>query len=188
MEISREQLSEYYDMYEDTLYDFFLDDHDDSYRDEVLSDISYYNDGDMSVFVGAITFYGFSDEWGKFCMRSFKKRQKEKKKSQGYQYIVTFTLKEDISKDEIFAIEKYIKKQFLRAPLKIRRADIVQEQTEQGRPHWHVAVHTDKWLKKDRFDYYIKKYGFVDISRSKSTNYNHRLEYINKSNTSEQIV
>lgn len=112
------------------------------------------------------------------------KRYDPKEKS--YLYLCTFTKKEPSDDDD--TIEEYIKKQFTRKPLKVKQAYIAKEKTANNVSHWHVAVETLKALKKDRFNYYIKKYGFVDISKSKGTNIETPLNYISKDTLPLKII
>lgn len=105
--------------------------------------------------------------------------------SKKYVYLVTFT-KKDETDDSI--IEKYIINQFKRKPLKITEAHIVKELTKKGKSHWHVAVETEKPLKKDRFNYYIKKYGLIDISKNREQNIQTTLNYISKDNLPTKII
>ncbi len=100
-----------------------------------------------------------------------------------YNYMITFTLRPDIPYKEIEdSIEQYIVRQFKRAPLQILRSHYVKEYTKAGVPHWHVAVETTKCLKTDRFNYYKKLYGHVDISASRHKNYDILLNYLAKDN------
>lgn len=103
-------------------------------------------------------------------------KQKDVKK---YYYLVTFTIHPEYASRER-EIEEYIRRQFLRVPLRIKEAWIVRELTATNVPHWHVAVCTYKALKKDRFNYYVKKYGFVDISKSRLNSLEESLNYISK--------
>lgn len=98
--------------------------------------------------------------------------------SKKYVYLVTFTKRNPEDNDDV--IEQYIVKQFKRKPLKVTEAHIAKEQTKQGVSHWHVAVETERALKKDRFNYYLKKYGFVDINKNKEQNIETTLNYISK--------
>lgn len=85
-------------------------------------------------------------------------------------YMVTFNLKPACwhMGDEI---DVYVRKQFTHRPaLQIVEAAITRELTKRGVDHWHVQVTTEVPLCKDRFDYYIKRYGSVDISKSRSQN------------------
>lgn len=103
-----------------------------------------------------------------------------------YRYLITFTLKEDGMNEE--EVQAYIEKQMLREPLKIEEFHISKEYTKSGRAHFHCAVQTAKPLKKDRFHYYQKKYGFVDISRTKAQTLDEALNYINKDSESKQVL
>lgn len=105
-----------------------------------------------------------------------------------YYYLVTFTLKPGLA-DQADSIEAYIKKQFVdRTSLGVKESYIVRELTKNNMPHWHVSVKTDRPLKKDRFHYYTKKYGQIDISKNKAQNLEDGKNYISKSNTPEELV
>lgn len=95
-----------------------------------------------------------------------------------YLYMITFTLKEDM--EDYDEIERYIIKQGSRKALKLTQWTVKREYTKQGRAHWHVLAESTKCLKKDRFNYYISKYGFIDISRSKTGESDEILNYITK--------
>lgn len=106
-----------------------------------------------------------------------------------YFYLVTFTLKPSISSSDYDNIEAYIRKQFVDRPsLGVKEAHLVRELTKLNIPHWHVSVQTDRPLKKDRFHYYTKLYGQIDISKNKAQNLQDGLNYISKSNTPEKLA
>lgn len=106
-----------------------------------------------------------------------------------YFYLVTFTLRPEIESSQYDEIESYIKKQFTERPsLKIKEAHIVRELTKKGVAHWHVSVKTSVPLKKDRFHYYVKKYGQIDISKNKAQNLEDGKNYISKSNIPTALV
>ncbi len=107
----------------------------------------------------------------------------EKKK---YYYMITFTLKRDFC--DYKNIEAFIKTQAFRSALQIEKASIVRELTKNGRPHWHMSVVTTKLLKKDRFTYYQKHYGNIDISKNRHNTGSEMLEYMCKSNTIEDLL
>lgn len=111
------------------------------------------------------------------------KQIKQKSKST-YIYMLTFTLK---VKDHYDKAKEYIYRQHERTQLKVISYHVVEETTKAGMPHWHVAVQTEKPLKKNRFNYYSKLYGFVDLSRTKGQTVDTVLEYMSKSNTPEQL-
>ena len=110
--------------------------------------------------------------------------------NKNYMYLVTFTVdKKKVKKPNYDSIEKYIKKQFQRSPLKVTKAQIVREGNGKDKHiHWHVAVQTAIPLKKDRFHYYIRKYGNIDISKSKTNSYEELQNYISKENTPQDIL
>lgn len=100
--------------------------------------------------------------------------------------MLTFTLKKDDEDED--KVEAYIKKQLHRKPLQIVEAHIVKEYTKKGRAHWHTPLTTLTPLKKDRFHYYEKQYGFVEINKTKAQNLEEGLNYINKDNQSVKII
>lgn len=107
-----------------------------------------------------------------------------------YRYLVTFTVDPrksgHKSTNEIY---DYIYKQFKRTPLQVKQAYIVQEgDGKKKHIHWHVAVETNKALKKDRFNYYTKKYGNIDISKTKAETLQHALKYISKEAEPQCII
>lgn len=108
----------------------------------------------------------------------------------GYRYLITFT--QDPKKSghkSTKALYDYIFKQFKREPLGVKQAWIVQEGNAKDKHiHWHVAVETTKALKKDRFNYYMKKYGNIDISKTNANTLEHALEYISKEQKPTCIV
>lgn len=104
-----------------------------------------------------------------------------------YRYLLTFTLREDVDDVKQAQVQKYIVSQSTRLPLKIQYFAYSLERTAKGRPHWHCVVATTKPLKKDRFNYYVKLYGNIDISKTKGTNSLEALEYISK-DTSPTVV
>ncbi len=113
---------------------------------------------------------------------------KEDKVKQRYYYLITFTLNDDNKDIDPNIVSKYIISRLASSALQIEKAHLVQELTEQGRPHWHASVLAKKYISKDRFKYYVNKFGFVDISKNHSQNYETMLKYINKSNVSRQII
>lgn len=103
---------------------------------------------------------------------------KDKKKK--YYYLVTFTLR-NIPED-IESIEEYIVSQANRRALQILEFHWVREYTKAEVPHWHVCIVTTKALKKDRFNYYIQRYGNIDISKNKAQTTDEMLNYMTKTN------
>lgn len=122
-----------------------------------------------------------------FCSKDFllyfKRRNNEGKT---YRYLITFTLKNDTFEED--EVEKYIIKQLKRKPLQIIGAHINKEYTKKGRAHWHASIESIKSLKKDRFHYYIKKYGNIDISKTKAQNLEEGINYISKDSISKKII
>lgn len=109
-----------------------------------------------------------------------------------YIYMVTFTLNPTIHPDVDDTLElevaDYIEKQAIRSALKITRFEYVKEHHKSGRPHWHALIETNKPLKKDRFNYYCKKYGAIDIAKNKAQQNTEILNYISKVETPKKII
>lgn len=104
-----------------------------------------------------------------------------------YFYLLTFTLRDE-AMDLINNAEQYIIKQASRKALKFVQFYYVKEFHKSGKPHWHVSCETLKPLKKDRFNYYTKLYGHVDLSRTKAQTMDEALNYISKSSKPTKIL
>lgn len=105
-----------------------------------------------------------------------------------YYYMCTFTLDPVIKGDMILKAEKYIEDQFTGRPaLRVAEAYIVKEMTAANREHWHVSVKTEVSLTKDRFNYYTRIYGNVDISKNKSQSLHDGLNYLSKDNPPKRL-
>lgn len=102
-----------------------------------------------------------------------------------YIYMITFTLRREMASEEEHA-EEFIRRQAQRSALGLLSFVYVKEYTKKGVAHWHVVVETTKPLKKNRFDYYTKKFGSIDLSRTKGTNTQEALQYISKE--SEPVI
>ncbi len=106
-----------------------------------------------------------------------------------YSYLMTFTLSPELvpyykELKKLTPVFKYICKQFRRSPLGVTKAQIVME--GDGKTlhyHWHVAVQTKIPLKKDRFHYYQRIYGNIDIKGKDYDSYDTILNYISKINS-----
>lgn len=101
-----------------------------------------------------------------------------------YIYMVTFTLR---NKKDYPKAKEYIYRQHLRKQLGVNSFHVVEELTKSGTPHWHVAIRTEKPLKKNRFNYYTKLYGHVDLSRTKGQTIDSVINYMSKSEVPEQL-
>ncbi len=110
------------------------------------------------------------------------------KKDKRYFYLITFTLSDEHKDYNPIAVYKYITSRLRRSALQIEKAHLVQELTQSGTPHWHASIKSKKYISKDRFKYYEKNYGFTDISKNHSQNYETMLKYISKSNIPNQII
>lgn len=100
-----------------------------------------------------------------------------------YMYMLTFTLdpkKNEITEDLESTVSTLIENQSNRDALKITYFAYSKEYTKAKLPHWHVVIVTLKPLKKDRFQFYTKKYGNLDLSRTNGTTPLEALNYISK--------
>lgn len=105
-----------------------------------------------------------------------------------YRYLITFTKDKKKTLPDNDTIEKYIIKQIKRKPLNIVTAYYVREGDDKDKQvHWHVVCETTKPLKKDRFNYYIKKFGNIDLSRTKAQNIEEGINYITKDNVPTKL-
>lgn len=105
-----------------------------------------------------------------------------------YHYMVTFNLKPEVV-SQADSIDEYVRKQFTSRPaLQVKEANIARELTKAGVDHWHVQVTTYLPLCKDRFDYYIAKYGFVEVSKTRSQNPQNTLQYLSKSTNIDHLT
>ena len=111
------------------------------------------------------------------------------RKVKTYVYLITFTLNPAHGHTDYDTIEEYIKRQFFRKPLKVREAWIAREGDGVDiHVHWHVAVETDKFLTKDRFNYYTKRFGNIDFQASKVSNIQDAINYISKDGLPTDIL
>lgn len=89
-----------------------------------------------------------------------------------YLYMVTFTIdpkKHPVIDDKLEEkIVRLIESQPERKALQCREASMVKELHKSGRPHWHLKLLTTKALRSDAFTQFVKVYGNVDISRTKT--------------------
>lgn len=106
--------------------------------------------------------------------------------TKSHRYMITFTLKDDGYDDN--EVKDYIIKQLKREPLQIHEAYLCHELTKKGRSHWHAAVTSSRTLKKDRFHYYIKKYGNIDISKTRAQNLEETKNYLSKDSMAIKII
>lgn len=115
-------------------------------------------------------------------------RQVKEKETKYYYYLITFTLKPSIKKTEYEKIEKFILSQVTRPALKIKEAHYIKEYTKKNIPHWHISIKSKKFIAKNRFNYYQKHYGNIDISKSTNKSLTESLNYINKVQQSIQLL
>lgn len=114
-------------------------------------------------------------------MSKSKHNVKIKIKPSEYKYMVTFTLdpkKVDIKDRQLLLkIESYIVN-LLKTTDNFRF--YYAREHDDTNPHWHCIVHRTLPLKQDVLAYYKKKYGLVDVSRSRNLSDEHSLEYLGK--------
>jgi len=141
------------------------------------------NTNNKDEFLNIVEEIPLSEWWDTMKAYRDKVHSMQKKK---YYYLVTFTLRPDIGEE---GIEDYIISQFEnRIPMQVEKAYIVKEYTKKQKTHWHVSVCTNKFLKKNMFNYYVRKYGFVDIRKSRLNSIEESLNYISKVDTPKELV
>lgn len=153
------------------------------YKPEVLHEMITNGTGDVDndrVYYNSLSSERCINEYVKWL-----KQKDELSKQKNYYYLITFTL---VDKDNESSAEAYIIRQTERSALKLQSYEYVKEYTKAGMPHWHVSAVTTKPLKKDRFHYYSKKYGSIDLSRSKAQHDFEALNYISKSATPTKLL
>lgn len=111
-------------------------------------------------------------------MSYFKRRMRESQ-TQRHIYMVTFTLRPDKVDAEDHA-QELIEAQAQRTALKILEFHLVKERTKNGIAHWHACIVTSTPLKKDRFNYYVQKFGNIDIAKNKAQQTSEILNYMTK--------
>lgn len=121
-------------------------------------------------------------------LRDFKLWEPEKH----YKYMLTFTLDpkkfnfstltvDDYKND----VEDYICN-LMRKP-ETKKCYYVREH-DQTNCHWHVVVHRTSPIRSDYLSYYKKKFGSVDVSRSKYLEDTHSIKYLSKESEIVQII
>lgn len=132
------------------------------------------------------------DAWRKYSdwfvdnTKQYNKSLKSKD-AKKYIYMITFTLSEE-NKDKGDEALEYIRNQAQRKALRIMHYEYAEELTKKGVRHWHLVIQTERPLKKDRFNYYIAKYGNIDFSSTKAQILDNALNYINKTNISVCLI
>lgn len=111
-----------------------------------------------------------------------KNDEKEKK-----YYMITYTIKENLYDKNIDYLS-FVKEDLLRPSLKLTQIYVVKEHTKKNVPHYHCAVETTRYLKKELFKYMSKKLGFVDCSKSNSNNIMEMLNYMSKESTPIKLL
>lgn len=123
--------------------------------------------------------------------KAFKKALKGTKLKR-YIYMVTYTVDPKKHPEMTDSLEQevqaFIESQGKRSALGVLRYEYVKEHHKDGRPHWHALVETSRPLKKDRFNYFVKKYGNVDIAKNKAQQNTEILNYISKVETPTRVI
>lgn len=112
----------------------------------------------------------------------FKQWCKKKDPPKKYIYLVTFTLRPEHHEDEIIhkLAQSHIEGIAKRDALLLTYFSFVKEHTKAGVPHWHAVIVSENPIKKNRFQYYEKLYGNIDISRTKGQTTQPAIDYISK--------
>lgn len=121
-------------------------------------------------------------------LRSSLTQMLEKKEliKKSYFYLITFTVKPSFT--DYDTVRDFVKSQAQRKALKFKQFYFSEEKHKSGVPHWHCAVQTEKPLKRDRFNFYVRKYGHVDVSRTNVQTIQESLNYISKDTEPERLL
>jgi len=143
---------------------------------QYLSELKSKIDNDTSWVLPHIARNGFNQEF---------RKQLKAYDIKKYIYMVTFTISPKlhsvITEDLKHEVEQFIEKTPDRKPLKVLNMQYVCELHKDGRPHYHSLIVTERPLAKDRFNYYIGKYGNIDVAKNKQGSTEEILNYISKS-------
>lgn len=103
-----------------------------------------------------------------YCLAEYEHVKTIKKQSvkPKYAYFITFTLKPDAKEEDAIALINNIP--LRKDALGIISMDIVKEHTQNGVAHWHSYITSTKPIKKDRFNYYIRKCGNIDVKKART--------------------
>lgn len=110
-----------------------------------------------------------------------------------YSYMVTFTIDpnkhKEITKSLVSQIEDYIEG----IPVRFKKNPVLKlfyvvETHENGRPHWHMFIATQNYLKKDVFKTFTKKFGYIDFKKNTSKTSKHAEQYMQKQNIPKYIL
>lgn len=115
-------------------------------------------------------------------------RKKEQKDVKRYIYLVTFTLRPEITEEQYPRWRQYVKDALANPKFKPLTIDVSEELHKNGRPHIHGVCEFGVPMKKHKFNYHIKKFGNVDCERTKCGNPTNALEYICKSVTPDTVI
>lgn len=115
------------------------------------------------------------------------KEYRKDKLKKHYYYLITFSKSPECSKEDD-ELELFIISQAKRPALHIVDASYTKEYTKNGVAHWHLSVKSSKYIAKNRFNYYVKNFGFVDVSSSTVNSRDESLNYINKDSVSTDII
>lgn len=106
---------------------------------------------------------------------------KIKIKPSEYKYLITFTL--DPKKVEITdRLKKSKIEDYIVGLLKTSDNNrfYYAREHDDSNTHWHCIIHRTKPMRQDVLAYYKKKYGMVDVSRSKDLSDEHSIKYLGK--------
>lgn len=101
-----------------------------------------------------------------------------------YVYMLTFTLdpkKNKFSEDLYNDVEQYILKLIRR--ISFKKCIWVREGSDDDHKHthWHIGIITNDFLRKSDYSKtYVKKYGNIDHSKSKTKDFKHIEDYLSK--------
>jgi len=158
----------------------------DIYIYSIYMNIQHYlnlnEDEKLAYYIKQITFNG---QISKIRMEQFHaKLQNYYKSHKTYLYMVTFTLdptKNTLNEKLYKEVEQYITKLLL-SDKNFTNIKIVKEGGDEDHKHihWHSLIKSTEFLKNNFFSHYMKKYGKVDKSSSKSGNREYIITYISK--------
>lgn len=114
--------------------------------------------------------------------RLFKQWCKQNEAPRKYIYLVTFTLRPEHHDSTVIhdMAQQHIEGIAKRDALLLEYFSYSKEHTKAGVPHWHAVLVSKNSIKKNRFQYYEKLFGNVDISRTKGQSHQPAIDYISK--------
>lgn len=102
-------------------------------------------------------------------------------------YLLTFTLRDgnkyaEEARKLVYDLPKRA------SALGITKMYVCEELTKKDVYHWHVVTSGSKWIKRERFSTYERRFGHVDISPSKTGDINHTIEYTDSGDNFKQLI